>query len=84
MQLAAHELHIRFSFDFLEAIAGYTGTTSIDTAAQLSSTWEAHNSPRAKPEGCGELPRSLVLFIEIAVPICAVVVFNVFHAIRAQ
>ena len=24
------------------------------------TTWEAHHSPRAKPEGCGELPRSLM------------------------
>ena len=24
------------------------------------TTWEAHHSPRASPEGCGELPRSLV------------------------
>ena len=24
------------------------------------TTWQAHHNPRAKPEGCGELPRTLV------------------------
>ena len=24
------------------------------------TTWKAHHSPKAKPEGCGEIPRSLV------------------------
>ena len=34
--------------------------TSISVIMVSPTTWEAHHSPRAKPEGCGELPRSLV------------------------
>ena len=34
--------------------------TKIEVIVVLPTTWEAHHSPRAKPEGCGELPRSLV------------------------
>ena len=35
--------------------------TKIEVIVASPTTWEAHHSPRAKPEGCGELPRSLVL-----------------------
>ena len=34
--------------------------TKIEVIVVSPMTWEAHHSPRAKPEGCGELPRSLV------------------------
>ena len=34
--------------------------TKIEVIVASPTTWEAHHSPRAKPEGCGELPRSLV------------------------
>ena len=34
--------------------------TKIKVIVASPTTWEAHHSPRAKPEGCGELPRSLV------------------------
>ena len=34
--------------------------TNIEVIAVSSTTREAHHSPRAKPEGCGELPRSLM------------------------
>ena len=34
--------------------------TKIEVIVVSPTTWEAHHSPRAKPEGCGELPRSLV------------------------
>ena len=34
--------------------------TNIEVIVVSSTTWEAHHSPRAKPEGCGELPRSLM------------------------
>ena len=34
--------------------------TNIDVIVVSSKTWEAHHSPRAKPEGCGMLPRSLM------------------------
>ena len=35
--------------------------TKIEVIVASPTTWEAHHSPRAKPEGCGELPRSLVM-----------------------
>ena len=34
--------------------------TKIGVIVVSPTTWEAHHSPRAKPKGCGELPRSLV------------------------
>ena len=34
--------------------------TKIEVIVASPTTWEAHHSPRAKPEGCGELLRSLV------------------------
>ena len=34
--------------------------TKIEVIVVSPTTWEAHHSPRAKPESCGELPRSLV------------------------
>ena len=34
--------------------------TKIEVIVVSPTTWEAHHSPRAKPDGCGELPRSLV------------------------
>ena len=34
--------------------------TKIDVIVVSPTTSEAHHSPRAKPEGCGELSRSLV------------------------
>ena len=34
--------------------------TKIEVIVASPTTWEAHHSPRAKPECCGELPRSLV------------------------
>ena len=34
--------------------------TKIEVIVVSPTTWEAHPSPRAKPEGCSELPRSLV------------------------
>ena len=34
--------------------------TNIEVILVSLTTWEAHHSPRAKPEGCGELPRSLM------------------------
>ena len=34
--------------------------TKIEVIVVSPTTWEAHHSPRAKPECCGELPRSLV------------------------
>ena len=34
--------------------------TKIEVIVVSPTTWEAHHSPRAKPEGCGELPRLLV------------------------
>ena len=33
---------------------------NIDVIVVSLTTWEAHHSPRAKPEGCGELPRSFM------------------------
>ena len=43
---------------------GPSGVIGIDTDIEVIvvslTTWEAHHSPRAKPEGCGELPRSLM------------------------
>ena len=34
--------------------------TNIEVIVVSLTTWEAHHSPRAKPEGCGEPPRSLM------------------------
>ena len=34
--------------------------TSISVIVVSLTTWEAHHSPRAKPSGCGELPRLLM------------------------
>ena len=34
--------------------------TNIEVIVVSLTTWEAHHSPRAKPKGCGELPRSLM------------------------
>ena len=34
--------------------------TKIEVIVVSPTTWEAHHSPTAKPECCGELPRSLV------------------------
>ena len=34
--------------------------TNIEVIVVSLTTWEAHHSPGAKPEGCGELPRSLM------------------------
>ena len=34
--------------------------TNIVVIVVSLTTWEAHHSPRAKPEGCDELPRSLM------------------------
>ena len=34
--------------------------TKIEVIVVSPTTWESHHSPRAKPDGCGELPRSLV------------------------
>ena len=34
--------------------------TDIEVIVVALTTWEAHHSPRAKPKGCGELPRSLM------------------------
>ena len=34
--------------------------TNIEVIVVSLTTWEGHHSPRAKPEGCGELPRSLM------------------------
>ena len=45
-------------------VVGYFGNIGIDTNIEAIvvslTTWEAHHSPRATPEGCGELPRSLM------------------------
>ena len=35
--------------------------TNIEVIVVSSTTWEAHHSPRAKPEDCGELPRARFL-----------------------
>ena len=34
--------------------------TNIEVIVVSLTTWEAHHSPRAKPEVCGEPPRSLM------------------------
>ena len=34
--------------------------TNIEVVDVSLTTWEAHHSPWVKPEGCGELPRSLM------------------------
>ena len=34
--------------------------TNIEVIVVSLTTWEAHHSPRAKPEGCGEFPMSLM------------------------
>ena len=34
--------------------------TKIEVIVVSPTTWEAHHNSRAKPEGCGEFPRSLV------------------------
>ena len=34
--------------------------TNIEVIVVSLTTWEAHHSPRAKPEGCGEFHRSLM------------------------
>ena len=34
--------------------------TNIEVIVVSLTTWEAHHNPRAKPEGCGELPRPLM------------------------
>ena len=34
--------------------------TSISVIVVSLTTWEAQNTPRAKPESCGEIPRSLM------------------------
>ena len=34
--------------------------TKIEVIVVSPTTWEVHHSPREKPKGCGELPRSLV------------------------
>ena len=34
--------------------------TNIEVIVVSLTTWKAHHSPRAKPEGCGELPGSLM------------------------
>ena len=34
--------------------------TNIEVIVVSLTTWEAHHSPRSKPEGCGELPVSLM------------------------
>ena len=34
--------------------------TNIEVIVVSLTTWEAHHSPRAKPEGCGEFPRSFM------------------------
>ena len=61
LQLTDHFNHIFAAL--LSAIRkGYSiGTdTNIEVIVVSLTTWEAHHSPRAKPKGCGELPRSLM------------------------
>ena len=43
-----------------ESLSNIGIDTKIEVIVASPTTWEAHHSPRAKPEGCGELPRSLV------------------------
>ena len=59
--VSAHILLVLFStrpFTGLSLIIGID--TKVEVIVASPTTWEAHHSPRAKPEGCGELPRSLV------------------------
>ena len=46
-----------FAFIYLIDIAI---DTNIEVIVVSLTTWEAHHSPRAKPEGCGEFPKSLM------------------------
>ena len=56
--------HIRRLFLHAQIGAKAIFTIGIDTNIEVIvvslTTWEAYHSPRAKPEGCGELPRSLM------------------------
>ena len=53
-----------FYWDKLNQHQDYVMDIRIDTNIEVIvvslTTWEAHHSPRAKPEGFGELPRSLM------------------------
>ena len=50
--------HWKWKYHILTWVIGID--TNIEVIVVLLTTWEAHHSPRAKPEGCGELPRSLM------------------------
>ena len=53
--------HYQVNAVFTNGLASIIGIdTKIEVIVVSPTTWEAHHSPRAKPEGCGELPRSLV------------------------
>ena len=42
------------------ALCGIGIVINIEVIVVLLTTWEVHNIPRAKPDGCGEPPRSLM------------------------
>ena len=46
--------------DYTSAVYIIGIDTNIEVIVVSLTTWEAHHSPRAKPEGCGELPMSLM------------------------
>ena len=52
------EWNLYIQVQFKEVIIGID--TNIEVIVVSLTTWEAHHSPRAKPEGCGGLPRSLM------------------------
>ena len=53
-------ISIKTSLKFLRDQLNIGIDTNIEVIVVSLTTWEAHHSPRAKPEGCGELPRSLM------------------------
>ena len=57
--LSGNFCRIRFRNNFVVYMA-IGIDTNIEVIIVSLTTWEAHHSPRAKPEGCGELPRSLM------------------------
>ena len=44
----------------LSFLFSYRIDTNIEVIVVSLTTWKAQHGPRAKPEGCGELPRSLM------------------------
>ena len=58
--LVADKVHIAVVGDASYTVIDIGIDTNIEAIVVSLTTWEAHHSPRAKPEGCGELPRSLM------------------------